>query len=122
VAQAQLTYNFSGFLPPVDNLPIGNVIKAGKAVPVKFSLSGDRGLNIMASGYPLSQKIACESGASLDNIEQTLTAGNSSLTYDAATDTYIYVWKTNSSWKDTCRTLVVRLNDGTEHMANFKFK
>lgn len=41
---------------------------------------------------------------------------------DLTTDTYTYVWKTDSSWKNTCRQLIVKLSDGTEHAANFKFK
>src|SRR6185369_8070766 len=42
-------YNFSGFFAPVDNLPVLNVVNAGKAIPVKFSLSGNKGLNIFAA-------------------------------------------------------------------------
>jgi len=115
-------YNFSGFFQPVDNLPTFNTVKAGAGVPVKFSLSGDQGLSIMAAGYPLSTRIDCDTSVPLDAIEQTVTAGGSSLSYDPATDTYIYTWKTDSAWKGTCRQLIVRLSDGTEHMANFKFK
>jgi len=59
---------------------------------------------------------------SLDAIEQTVTVGGSRLSYDPATDTYIYKWKTNKAWAGTCRQLIVKLSDGTEHMANFKFK
>lgn len=98
------------------------MVKAGSAVPVKFSLSGDQGLNIFEAGYPKSQQIACDSTATVDGIEQTVTAGSSSLSYDATTDTYTYVWKTEKAWAGTCRQLVVKLNDGTFHRANFKFK
>ncbi len=62
------------------------------------------------------------SGAPVDDIEQTVTAGSSSLQYDAASDTYTYVWKTDKAWTTTCRQLSVTLNDGTVHTANFKFK
>ena len=117
-----LSYLFNGFFQPVDNLPTLNAVKAGQAVPVKFSLNGNKGLNIIAAGYPQSTKIACDTSESLDDIEQTLTAGSSSLTYDPATDTYNYVWKTEKGWANTCRQLVVKLNDGTFHKANFKFK
>ena len=119
---AQSGYNFSGFFQPVDNLPTLNVIKAGQAVAVRFSLNGNQGLNIMAPGYPLSQRIDCGSNASLDEVEQTLTAGSSSLSYDPATNSYSYIWKTNKAWSGTCRQLIVKLSDGTEHRANFKFK
>jgi TolB protein len=114
-------YNFTGFFQPVDNLPTLNIVKAGSAIPVKFSLSGDQGLNIFAPGYPSSSVIAC-GGTAGDAIEQTVTAGSSSLSYDASTDQYTYVWKTEKAWAGTCRTLVVKLDDGTYHKANFSFK
>lgn len=115
-------HNFSGFFQPVDNAPIINVANAGSSIPVKFSLSGNKGLNILAAGYPVSQPVACSSGAPLDSIEETATAGNSSLSYDPATDRYIYVWKTEKTWKGTCRQLIVKLNDGSTHVCNFQFK
>src|SRR6266545_734731 len=87
-------FDFSGFFPPVDNPPAVNVVNAGRAIPVKFSLSGDKGLNIFAAGFPVSQQIACGDGAPESEIEQTVTAGGSSLSYDAESDTYTYVWKT----------------------------
>jgi len=114
-------YNFSGFFQPVDNLPTLNVVQAGVGVPVRFSLSGDHGLDIFAAGYPISQKIACNSAAPQDAIEETVIVGSSRLSYDAASDTYTYVWKTSKSWAGTCRQLLIRLNDGTEHQANFRF-
>jgi HYR domain/Domain of unknown function DUF11 len=115
-------YNFSGFFQPVDNLPTFNSVQAGRAIPVKFSLSGNKGLNIFPVGTPDSQQIACDNGAPVSEIEDTVNAGNSSLSYDAANDQYIYVWKTSNSWAGTCRKLIITLNDGTTHIAYFKFK
>ncbi len=114
-------YAFTGFFQPVDNLPTLNVVNAGQAIPVKFSLGGDYGLNIFAAGYPSSSAVTCGATAE-DAVEETVTAGNSSLSYSAGDGQYTYVWKTNTSWAGTCRTLVVKLNDGTYHRANFKFK
>jgi hypothetical protein len=113
---------WSGFLQPVDNLPELNGAKAGSAVPVKFSLGEYKGLNIFAAGYPQSMQIACNSFSPLDDIEQTVTAGSSSLTFDPLTNQYIYVWKTEKSWAGTCRQLIIKLFDGTIYYANFKFK
>jgi Bacterial Ig-like domain (group 3)/Galactose oxidase, central domain len=115
-------YNFTGFFRPVDNLPVLNVVNAGSAIPVKFSLNGYQGLNILAGGYPVSQKIYCDTSAPMDDITETVTTGGSSLSYDATTDQYVYVWKTDKPWANTCRQLIVRLSDGTDHVANFKFK
>jgi hypothetical protein len=120
-AVVNVNFDFNGFFQPVDNLPTLNIINAGKGVPVKFSLNGYQGLNIIAAGYPTSNTVSCGSTAG-DAVEQTLTAGSSSLSYDANTDQYIYVWKTDKAWVGTCRTLVIKLSDGTYHRANFKFK
>jgi len=115
-------YAFTGFFRPVDNPPTLNSVKAGSAVPVKFSLSGNMGLNILAAGYPASGVTVCDATAPVTELEETATAGSSSLTYDASSDQYMYVWKTSSTWANTCRQLVVGLIDGTYHRANFKFK
>ncbi|TGB13779.1 PxKF domain-containing protein [Streptomyces sp. MZ04] len=121
ITPAGPVYNFSGFFQPVDNPPTVNSMNAGRAVPVKFSLDGDQGLDIFASGYPVSQNVTCDTGAPIDPVEQTSGAGGSSLSYNPATDTYTYVWKTNSAWKDTCRTFDLKLADNSDHYANFNF-
>jgi len=115
-------YDFAGFFPPVANLPALNVVQAGRAIPVKFSLSGDKGLGIFAAGSPSSGPIVCNSSDPASLLEETVTAGGSSLSYDPTADQYIYVWKTEKAWAGTCRQLVVELNDGSIHRANFKFK
>ena len=122
VSGFELLHNdFTGFFPPIRNVPTANKAKAGSSVPVEFSLDGDYGLDIFAAGYPLSQEIDCDSGMPGDS-EETMNAGGSSLSYDADSDQYNYVWKTSKEWKGTCRQLVVQLNDGSLHFANFKFK
>jgi hypothetical protein len=115
-------YPFNGFFAPVDNEPVINVVKAGSALPVIFSLGGNQGLNIFASDYPKSQTIACDSSAPADGIDSTLTAGGSSLSYDSSSGRYTYVWKTDKSWAGTCRALIVKTVDGVTHRADFKFK
>ncbi|MBU4221209.1 MAG: PxKF domain-containing protein [Euryarchaeota archaeon] len=114
-------YNFAGFFQPIDNLPAWNSVKAGSAVPVKFNLSGNQGLNIFATNYPVSQNINCDSNALINGIEETVTAGSSSLSYNASIDQYNYVWKTDKAWAGSCRQLMMLLNDGTYHNASFKF-
>ena len=91
---------------------------------MKFSLSGYQGMDIFAEGYPRSRAISCDMNSELDDIEEeiTVTAGGSSLKYEATTDQYIYVWKTDKNWTGSCRRLEVKLNDGTSHFANFTFK
>ncbi|HJQ35019.1 MAG TPA: PxKF domain-containing protein [Pyrinomonadaceae bacterium] len=115
-------YNFAGFFQPVANPPTFNIVNAGRAVPIKFSLSGNKGLSIFAAGSPSSGPVACNSNDDAAVLVDTITAGSSSLTYDPLNDQYVYVWKTDPSWAGTCRQLVVTLNDGSVHTAYFKFR
>jgi Domain of unknown function (DUF4082) len=115
-------YNFSGFFQPVDNTPTLNVAKAGSAIPVKFSLGGDQGLNIFQTGYPQATTVSCSTGATTDVIETTVTAGSSSLQYDSTTSQYSYVWKTNSNSAGTCVQFDLGLNDGSTHTFLVQFK
>ena len=117
-----MVYNWAGFLEPIDNLPTVNSVKAGSAIPVTFSLGGNYGLNIFTSGYPKAQQVACGSSATTDEVEQTVTAGASGLAYDATSNTYSYTWKTDKKWAGTCRQLVLKLVDGSEHIALLQFK
>jgi uncharacterized protein len=113
-------YAFSGYQAPVDNPPVVNSGKAGAGVPVKFSLGGNRGLDILFHP-PTSTGFTCETGAPIDLLE-TEAAGGSGLTYDAATDTYTYIWKTQKTWAGTCRELDLTFRDGTFRTADFVFR
>ena len=117
-----LSEDFTGFFSPVGNPPVVNVVNAGRAVPVKFSLNGDKGLSIFAAGYPQSGEVSCNSSDPPVEVIETLTAGNSSLSYDAGTDRYTYVWATDTSWAGTCRQLIVKFSDGCVRVANFQFR
>lgn len=117
----RLKYAFSGFFSPVDNQPIVNLAKAGSAIPVKFGLGGNRGLNVFATGFPKSQVVACDSSAQVDGIDQTVSPGAATLSFDAGTGRYQYAWKTDKAWTGTCRQLVMKLQDGTTQRATFKF-
>ena len=115
-------YPFSGFFQPVDNPPMVNGVKAGQAIPLKFSLGGDRGLDIFALGYPASRQVACSSSMPVSELPLTSTLSSSGLQYDAVTGQYTYVWKSDKAWAGQCRELVLRLKDGAERLANFKFR
>jgi hypothetical protein len=113
-------YSFKGFFQPVDKLPTVNTVKAGSAIPVRFSLGGDKGLDVFGAGYPISGQVPSAPNAPLDAIEQTVTASASGLSYSASTGQYTYTWKTDKGWAGQTRQLVLRLKDGTEHKASFK--
>jgi hypothetical protein len=121
-ASFAITWPFTGFSKPIDNPPALNAATAGNAVPIKFSLGGDRGLGIFADGYPLSVQINCTTGAPIGSPVSTSPAGKSGLQYDPLLNQYTYVWKTQADWSGTCRELRVLLVDGTMHTARFKLK
>lgn len=107
------------FRSPVANFPAFNTANSGQSIPVKFSLGGNKGLNVFAPGFPKSQTIPCGSTAPVNGTDPT--ASNSGLSYDPASGLYTYVWKTDRSWAGSCRQLVVRYTDGTTYRANFNF-
>jgi hypothetical protein len=118
----QVGFGFVGFFSPIDNAPVLNRVKAGQAVPVRFSLSGDHGLDVMAAGYPRARPIVCDSGAAMDEIVETISASSSGLSYDASTGQYIYVWKTPKNFARSCQVLEMKFADGVTRSANFSFR
>jgi hypothetical protein len=118
----KVVYDWAGFFRPVENDGVVNQVKAGSAIPVKFSLNGDWGLNIFVNGYPKWVMTSCTTWETTNPVDETVTAGSSSLSYDATADQYVYVWKTDKAWAGSCRQLNVMLRDGTPiHWAKFKF-
>jgi probable HAF family extracellular repeat protein len=123
--EVRVLYDFGngsggGFSEPVSSSVL-NQVKAGAGVPVKFGLGGDFGLDIFAAGYPTSRTISCETGLPTDPVEETIAVSASGLRYDASTGQYIYTWRTDKTWSDTCRELILKFKDGTEHTAKFTF-
>jgi beta propeller repeat protein len=114
-------YDFTGFFPPVNNDSVLNVVNAGRSIPVKFGLGGDKGLQVLAADSPTSHQVTCDQGLLTDPIETTVTAGASTLTYDPSTEQYTYIWKTDSTWKG-CRQFTMTLDNGIQHTALFKFR
>jgi hypothetical protein len=115
-------YQFDGFYEPIDN-DMWNQAKAGRPIPVKFSLTGYQGLDLFKAGYPKATQIACPAnGEVTDPIEETATtAGGSSLTYDAELDQYAYVWKSNRNWANKCFQFELGLVDNTSHTFDLQF-
>jgi hypothetical protein len=105
-------YDFSGFAAPTVAYPGTTAMKAGEGVPLKFSLHGDQGSNIFASGSPAW--IPC---GALDGS----TPAEGTLSYNASSDRYTYLATSSKSWAGNCRDLIVTLRDGTTHRARFSF-
>jgi hypothetical protein len=113
-------YVFHGFFQPVDN-DIFNLAQAGSAIPVKFDLNGDQGMNIFATGFPKVTAITCPSASTpVDLIEEVVAASTSGLQYGSGQ--YIYVWKTDKAWAGSCRQLEVKFADGVSKYVKVQFK
>jgi uncharacterized protein len=112
-------FNWNGFFKPIANLPVVNVVNPGSAIPIKFNLTGDHGLDVISAGYPVAQQVACDTGAPMGDPVQVVIIAAS---YDPLVDQYIFVWKTDTTWKGTCQQLQVQLIDDTIHVAVFRFR
>jgi hypothetical protein len=80
----KVSYEFKGFFRPVDNPDTINKVKAGRAIPVKFTVGEDMGLDLFykdanGSAYPRSAVMTCGSANPVDAIEDTVTTNASGL-------------------------------------------
>jgi hypothetical protein len=105
-------YDFTGFAAPAVAFPGAASMKAGEAVPLKFSLHGDQGTDIFAAGSPGWAPCGALDGPS---------RADGTLSYNASADRYTYLATTSKAWAGTCRDLIVTLRDGTTHRARFSF-
>ncbi|MES3033798.1 MAG: ExeM/NucH family extracellular endonuclease [Gemmatimonadota bacterium] len=119
--QAPVVFDFRGFLSPVANPPALNDANAGSVVPMKFTLGGDRGLDVIVPTFPVSRPVACDGSSPSRDEALTSTVGKIQLRYDAATGEYTYLWRTEKAWAGTCREFFIRLTDGTDETALFRF-
>ena len=117
-----VVYNWTGFYQPV-NMNATNAVKAGSAIPVKFSLGGNMGLDVLEAGFPRAVAASCTGGVTEEITDaETIPASSNSFNYDAAANQYVFVWKSEKSWSGRCLQLQVKLRDGTNaHFATFSF-
>jgi hypothetical protein len=126
VVSYTVVYDFVGFKPPIQNPSVVNILNAGRTVPVKWQIPNGKGGFISDLSVVTSiqfQKVACKDyNSGLENPVLAATSGSSGLGYDTTANQYIYNWKTDKSMAGGCYVLILRLNDSSEHRANFSLK
>ena len=106
---------FAGFFSPF-NADV-NTARAGDTLPLRFSLSGYQGMDVLEPGWPQFDPVPCDAGVRLDS-GHTATG---SLDYNAKLDRYTYNWASPKALAGTCAQVVVKLRDGTLHRVGFRF-
>ncbi len=110
-----VVWPFSGFGSPVANPPSLNNVNPGSEIPLRFSLGGPRGSDVVDSVR--WQTVSCDSFAATASPEPA----TATVAYAASLDRYTVQVATSKSWNGTCRRVSVSLRDGSAHDALFRF-
>ncbi len=115
-----LVHDFRGFLWPVNGLPAINRWVAGEPVPVRFSLGGFKGLDVLAAGYPQVAEVECGAGEQPSSGTPARSVRwQPGLRFRQRA--YQYTWRTERAWADGCRQFLLKLKDGSVQRAEFRF-
>jgi serine protease AprX len=118
-----VVFNFSGFLQPVDNLPVLNTANSGQAIPLKWRVTDVYGNPVtdISNVVVTAQSFACLLGATPDQIEE-YAAGNSGF-LNLGNGYYQFNWKTPKTYASSCKTMKLDLGEGLglERTAIFQF-
>ena len=113
----------SEFRAPVDNVPVVNSAKAGRAVPLKWHVADQGGqpvTSLAAADVTIRvETLACDLGAPTDAVEETFVGGSD--LKNLGNGNYQLVWKTNSAWAKSCRTMTLEIADRATRQALFRF-
>lgn len=114
-------YDLDGFFAPVLNATDGvNTVKAGRTIPLKFSLGGDFGLGVIAGGQPTLTAFQCPNTVN-PPIDPADPVPQSQLRFDSGSSHYTYLWKSESIYAGNCYTLTFTFTDGQALQAKFQF-
>lgn len=116
-------YTISLFAQPVDNQPIVNRAKAGRTLPLKFSVTDQEGMPVLGlTGNDVSVDVdlgQCGSSSPTDVME-SYSSGSGLV--DNGDGTYQYDFKTLRSWAGKCGALTLVTPFGGERSATFEFR
>jgi hypothetical protein len=120
----QVVYTFVGFTTPVDNAPVVNASKAGRAVPFKWMLTDYNGVPVtnLSSVALHAASTNCATNTALDDPLEQYATGSSGL-QNLGGGYYQFNWQTPKSNAEHCMTTFLDLGEGggTTHNALFQF-
>jgi hypothetical protein len=118
-----LPWTIKGFYQPVDMNGVNNIVKAGSTVPLKFEVfKGSTELTDISVRDTVAQKkVTCDTGATVDEIEQYTTTGQTTLRYDTSSGQFIDNWKSPTT-KNVCYQVTMTFDDGSSVAALFRTK
>lgn len=115
-----VVHDFKGFRWPVEDFPALNRWIAGEPVPVRFSLGGYKGLDVLAPGYPQVARVECGAGEQPSSGRPARSVSwHKRLRYRQ--HSYVFMWRTERDWTRDCRQFLIELKDGSLHRAEFRF-
>jgi hypothetical protein len=123
VSQAfHLYFDFTGFVPPVEDPPALNRVNAGRVVPIAFAfaLAGDPGPGVLEGA--LVRRVDCDTLEPEGGFEPAASPGGAAPRSTASSGRYAFPWKTQKSWAGSCRELALELVDGSVQQAYFRFR
>jgi hypothetical protein len=119
-----VTFQFTGFLAPVDSPPVLNIARAGQVIPLKWRLTDASGNPVtgLTDAAVTAAPWICEAGTGGDSIE-AYAESSSDLQY-LGDGYYQWNWKTSKSYANSCKVLSLDLGEGagSVHTALFQFK
>jgi hypothetical protein len=118
----KVDYRYDGFLDPVQNGGVMNVVKAGSVTTLKWRLTDGSGAPIttLSTATITVTDLSCTLGTASDQLTEQ-AAGASGL-QNLGNGYYQYNWKSPASYAKSCKTLQLDLGEGSgPRTARFAF-
>ncbi len=116
-----VTFTFLGFFDPVANDGVLNLVRAGRAIPLKWRIldANDVPVTDLASVALSVESLSCTLGTTADALTET-AAGGSGL-QNLGDGYYQINWRSLLTYANSCKTLQLDLGEGILRSALFQF-